>query len=702
MTKNLSEGSSSPSDTLDLSSQPQLHNNTVGVFGLATSGPQEVVMKEKSKNAARTRREKENTEFVELGNLLPLPHSTTKQLDKASIIRLTTSYLKMRDVFPNGLGDEWGAVRPPNNARETAIRELGYHLLQTLEGFIFVVAPNGKIMYISETASVHLGLSQVEMTGSSIYEYLHPWDRNEMLAVLSLEPPTDGSSGGTSVPLPPPNARGDIELERAFFVRMKCNLAKRNAGLTSGGFKVIHCSGYLKVKQYNLGGGVGSEYEEGGVGLQNVGLVAVGHSLPSSAVTEIKLHNNMFMFRASLDLKLTYADQRASELTGYDVQELIEKTLYHFVHGCDVMHMRYAHQILIFKGQVTTRYYRFLTKSGGWIWMQSYATMVYNTRSSRRHCIVSVNYVLSEREAAELVLNEEQTSSSSSGNPPSAPLSTCTPSSVNSDLENHSPSSPYKKRQIIEPPDTEYTDSSRFSNSDYLCSNADYARYICSPYTNHSTNSAAHEDGTYYPAEMFFQYGGIQHEPLTPLQQQQQQHPHLVHHANSVGAVQQQHSPQTQQKRPYSASSSSGSSDASESHLASPLGLPSLSAGYHAPHHHLLDTSTSPTNVNEASTVMFSNCGFNNNSYSSPTVSLGHHETYSPHSGHHGTGHLQSHQVEHLETPGYTSVIVDSQQYSPGHIQPLHGHAHAAVPPTEKPPLATHQHHHEAHHQFVH
>lgn len=33
--------------------------------------------------------------------------------------------------------------------------------IQTLDGFVFVVAPDGKIMYISETASVHLGLSQV-------------------------------------------------------------------------------------------------------------------------------------------------------------------------------------------------------------------------------------------------------------------------------------------------------------------------------------------------------------------------------------------------------------------------------------------------------------------------------------------------------------------------------------------------------------
>lgn len=60
------------------------------------------IMKEKSKNAARSRREKENAEFLELAKLLPLPAAITSQLDKASVIRLTTSYLKMRQVFPDG------------------------------------------------------------------------------------------------------------------------------------------------------------------------------------------------------------------------------------------------------------------------------------------------------------------------------------------------------------------------------------------------------------------------------------------------------------------------------------------------------------------------------------------------------------------------------------------------------------------------
>lgn len=93
--------------------------------------------------------------------------------------------------------------------------------------------------------------------------------------------------------------------------------------------QVIHCSGYLKLKPVPspdmLGNGNGimdgssingggtraiSECGVTGIGLQNVGLVAVGHSLPPSAVTEIKMHSNMFMFRASLDLKLIFLDAR--------------------------------------------------------------------------------------------------------------------------------------------------------------------------------------------------------------------------------------------------------------------------------------------------------------------------------------------------------------------------------------------------------
>ncbi|MGH0174451.1 UNVERIFIED_CONTAM: hypothetical protein FKN15_007579 [Acipenser sinensis] len=350
-------------------------------------------MKEKSKNAAKTRREKENGEFYELAKLLPLPSAITSQLDKASIIRLTTSYLKMRAVFPEGLGDAWGQPSRMSSLDNMA-KELGSHLLQTLDGFVFVVASDGKIMYISETASVHLGLSQTQQyyCYDGIQERVsHPVKACAGINIavfLSLVP--------------------EYEMERSFFLRMKCVLAKRNAGLTCGGYKVIHCSGYLKIRQYLMDM---SLYDSC---YQIVGLVAVGHSLPPSAITEIKLHSNMFMFRASLDLKLIFLDSRVAELTGHEPQDLIEKTLYHHVHGCDVFHLRYSHHLLLVKGQVTTKYYRLLSKHGGWVWVQSYATIVHNSRSSRPHCIVSVNYVLTDIEYKELQLSQDQSAASKS------------------------------------------------------------------------------------------------------------------------------------------------------------------------------------------------------------------------------------------------------------------------------------------------
>jgi single-minded len=98
----------------------------------------------------------------------------------------------------------------------------------------------------------------------------------------------------------------------------------------------------------------------------------------------------------------------------------------------------------MYKGQVTTKYYRFLTKGGGWTWVQSYATVVHNTRSSRPHCIVSVNYVLSQKEAKDLLLNEVQGNitrpsiSVSESTPPQSRTSTIPNTPVNTPIYHHS------------------------------------------------------------------------------------------------------------------------------------------------------------------------------------------------------------------------------------------------------------------------
>lgn len=164
---------------------------------------------------------------------------------------------------------------------------------------------------------------------------------------------------------------------------------------------------------------------------------------------------------------------------------------------------------MLTKDQVTTQYYRFLTKSGGWVWMQSYATKVHNSRSSRPLCIVSVNYVLSDKEAAKLILSTEQKepcATTCSGNPPSVPIAN--PGSTSTaDLDEHSLSPQYRARGH-EPPDSEYIDGSGYSASEYISPSALGSSYHPSPYTTQSTSNTSHEDAGYYPSEMYYGYGG--------------------------------------------------------------------------------------------------------------------------------------------------------------------------------------------------
>ena len=187
-------------------------------------------------------------------------------------------------------------------------------------------------MYISETVSVLLGLPQIDLTGSSVLEYVHAADHNDIQKILNLNDAdrdeiarrTRETNNGDSA------AQGGcagndehcIELSRSFCMRMKCVLPKRNAGLVSNGYKAIHCNGYLKVRrrpttskppgsEHSLNGPLlghqQDHYQQDGE-WESYALVAVGHSLLPTASTEIKLGTTTFMFRANLDLKMYYIE----------------------------------------------------------------------------------------------------------------------------------------------------------------------------------------------------------------------------------------------------------------------------------------------------------------------------------------------------------------------------------------------------------
>ncbi|KAL3995481.1 PAS domain family protein [Acanthocheilonema viteae] len=323
--------------------------------------------------SARNRRDLENKELESLAQCLPLAAAITFQLDKASIVRLTSAYLALRNVFP-----------PRNNCEQIEKMAMGSFLLQTLDGFVLILDASGKMMYVSETASVHLGLSQVELIGSSIFDFLHRDDEPELRYILSNTDFNCATQFATNSN-DNNNQSYNNEIERMFFIRLKCVLPKRNAGIIYNGYKTISCWGYSKICH-------------DGERIINMGLLAVGYMLTRSGITELKLSSSTFMFRARLDLNIIFVDSRVTALTGFGASSLLDTSLYQMVLLEDAHTIEKAHKILLHKNQSTTGYYRLLHRIRGYVWAQSQFCIVPMLRATVTHCIVAVTEIFSKRE----------------------------------------------------------------------------------------------------------------------------------------------------------------------------------------------------------------------------------------------------------------------------------------------------------------
>ncbi|XP_031703078.1 neuronal PAS domain-containing protein 3 [Anarrhichthys ocellatus] len=229
---------------------------------------------------------------------------------------------------------------------------------QSLDGFVFALNKEGRFLYISETVSIYLGLSQVELTGSSVFDYVHPGDHVEMAEQLGMKLPPgrgmslsqgavneDGASSASSsshseTPEPvesssPSLLAADNLLERSFFVRMKSTLTKRGVHIKSSGYKVIHVTGRLRIRM--------TLTHSRSVPIQIMGMVVVAHSLPPPTINEVRIDCQMFVTRVNMDLKFIYCENRISDYMDLTPVDIVGKRCYQFVHAEDVEGIRECH-----------------------------------------------------------------------------------------------------------------------------------------------------------------------------------------------------------------------------------------------------------------------------------------------------------------------------------------------------------------------
>lgn len=388
------------------------------------------IRKEKSRDAARSRRGKENYEFYELAKLLPLPAAITSQLDKASIIRLSISYLKLRDFC--GHGDPPWNIDGQNHTKNLKGQRRnsslpvdlfdihqGAHILQSLDGFAFALSNDGRFIYISETVSIYLGLSQVEMAGSSIFDYVHTQDHQELADQLglpltsvtsTLSSPASPSVDSPTTPraiTPPVNDRVPImspsldkSPTRSFCIRMKSTLTKRGVHSRSSGYRVVLFVGQFRPQvNYSIG-----RKCQGPL----LGMSGVAIALPPPTITELRIEADTFIMRLTAQFKVIYCENVISTLTDWKCEDVIGKELYEFCHPADVHHMKKLHKDLLLKGQVMSPSIRLLNKGGGYIWLCVCCTSLYSSKNSDDQTVLAIFQTISSIEHRGVAMDASQ------------------------------------------------------------------------------------------------------------------------------------------------------------------------------------------------------------------------------------------------------------------------------------------------------
>lgn len=305
---------------------------------------EESELKRSSRNLnEKKRRDRFNVLVQEIAEIV-LPENERK-LDKTTVLKRAINFLQHHQSHIRS------APRPSRHFASTKWQpsfvtdgEFNLIMLEASNSFTLATESNGKITFASQSVLPLLGYRPEQMQGTSLLGYLHEDDALRILPLLSSVEKKTLPSGGES-----------------FQLRIKCgNFYARNT------YQVVECKTTF-ISQQNC-------------------IVIVGkvhYPQPNKVVVTSDSQCRQFSYRLSMDWKYVYLDHRASSIIGFLPFELLGTSFYDYCSPEEVFNISQYHNLLIGRGQVTTCYYRHLTKGQSWVWLQSCCYISYNQWNSK-------------------------------------------------------------------------------------------------------------------------------------------------------------------------------------------------------------------------------------------------------------------------------------------------------------------------------
>ncbi|XP_035435516.1 circadian locomoter output cycles protein kaput isoform X2 [Spodoptera frugiperda] len=349
--------------------------------------------KDDTKRRTRNLSEKKRRDqFNMLVNELSAMVSTNnRKMDKSTVLKSTISFLKNHNEITvrsraHDVQEDW---KPAFLSNE----EFTYLVLEALEGFVMVFSATGQIYYVSESITSLLGHNPADVVNKSIFDLACEDDRPSLYNMLQ-------NPGSATDPMHAVGKENEI--------RFQCHLKRGSLDFRDETtYELIQFNGHFRTNMEPLDSddmpGYNPDHES------RLLFVCTGRLYTPQLIRDVSLVDSSrseFTSRHSLEWKFLFLDHRAPPIIGYLPFEVLGTSGYDYYHFDDLEKVVTCHEALMQKGELTSCYYRFLTKGQQWIWLQTRFYITYHQWNSKPEFVVCTHRVVSYADIAKSMKQE--------------------------------------------------------------------------------------------------------------------------------------------------------------------------------------------------------------------------------------------------------------------------------------------------------